>query len=97
MTLMVQTRAPSDPVASLLAALRLGVALTVQVLAGLMLVLVAGLVALVTAIAGITLAAAAIAMRLTAARRARPSQASSMPEGAITLEARRTPRGWTVE
>lgn len=93
---MVQTRAPSDPIASLLAALRMGVALTVQVLAGLMLVLVAGLVALVTAIAGITLAAAAIAMRLTAARRARPS-ASSMSESAITLEARRTPRGWTVE
>lgn len=93
---MVQTRAPSDPVASLLAALRMGVALTVQVLAGLMLVLVAGLVALVTAIAGITLAAAAIAMRLTASRQRRPSQTTPVAEG-ITLEARRTPRGWTVE
>jgi hypothetical protein len=93
---MVQTRAPSDPIASLLAALRMGVALAVQVLAGLMLVLVAGLVALVTAIAGITLAAAAIAMRLTASRQARRSQTSPVAEG-ITLEARRTPRGWTVE
>lgn len=94
---MVQTRAPSDPIASMLAALRLGAALIVQVLAGLLLVLVAGLVALVTAIAGITLAAAAIAMRLTASRRAGAPQTAQAADGAMTLEARRTPRGWTVE
>lgn len=95
---MVQTRAPSDPVSSLFNALRMMVALGAQLLAGLMLILVAGLVALVTAIAGITLATAAIAMRLAASRKARsPESAAPMPEGAITLEARRTPRGWTVE
>ncbi|PKP83012.1 MAG: hypothetical protein CVT79_02900 [Alphaproteobacteria bacterium HGW-Alphaproteobacteria-18] len=94
---MVQTRAPSDPIASLLSALRMGVALAVQVLAGLMLVLVAGLVALVTAIAGITLAAAAIAMRFTASRQASAARRPAAPEGTITLEARPTPRGWTVE
>lgn len=97
MEFMVHTRAPSDPIASLLTALRLGVALAVQVLAGLLLLLVAGLVALVTAIAGITLAGAAIAMRLTASRRAGAAQTAPVADGAITLEARRTPRGWTVE
>lgn len=94
---MVHTRAPSDPFDSLLSALRGAVALSVQLLAGLMLILVAGLVALVTAIAGITLAAAAIAMRLAASRKARAPENASMAEGTITLEARRTPRGWTVE
>ncbi len=95
---MVQTRASFDPISSLLSALRMGVALAVQVLAGLMLVLVAGLVALVTAIAGITLAAAAIAMRMTSSRRTRATQQGpAVAEGTITLEARRTPRGWTVE
>lgn len=94
---MVQTRAPSDPVSSLFNALRMMVALGAQLLAGLMLILVAGLVALVTAIAGITLATAAIVMRLAASRKAQASQRAPQPEGAITLEARRTPRGWTVE
>jgi predicted lipid-binding transport protein (Tim44 family) len=94
---MVQTRAPSDPLTSLVSALRGFVALSAQLLAGLMLVLVAGLVALVTAIAGITLAAAAIAMRLSASRKARPAYNPAVTETGITLEARPTPRGWTVE
>lgn len=94
---MVHTRAPSDPFDNLLSALRGAVALSVQLLAGLMLILVAGLVALVTAIAGITLAAAAIAMRLSASRQARAARGRVTPEGNITLEARPTPRGWTVE
>lgn len=94
---MVQTRVPSDPMTSLISALRAAVALAAQLLAGLMLVLVAGLVALVTAIAGITLAAAAIAMRLSASRKIRPADSPVITESGITLEARRTPRGWTVE
>lgn len=94
---MVHTRAPSDPFASLLSALRMAVALAVQLLAGLMILLVAGLVAIVTAIAGITLAAAAIAMRLSASRQARTARGPAVAEGTITLEARPTPRGWTVE
>lgn len=94
---MVHTRAPSDPVASLISALRAGVALMAQLLAGLMLILVAGLVALVTAIAGLTLAAVAITMRLSASRQARGARRSTAPDEAITLDARPTPRGWTVE
>lgn len=90
---MVQTRAPENPIANLFAALRAGMALAARLLAGLMLILFAGLVAVITAIAGLTLAAAAIAMRFSAARR---PQAPAPAEG-ITLDARRTPRGWTVE
>ena len=93
---MVNTRAPSDPVSSLLSALRGAIALSVQLLAGVMLILVAGLVALVTAIAGLTLAGVAIAMRMSASGKAPMRQRARAPEG-ITLEARRTPRGWTVE
>lgn len=94
---MVHTRAPYDPLAGLLSALQAGMALMVQLLAGLMLILVAGLVALVTAIAGITLAAVAIAMRLSASRRARPARTRATPDDTLTLDARPTPRGWTVE
>lgn len=93
---MVHTRAPSDPVASLMSALRTGVALTAQLLAGVMLILVAGLVAVVTAIAGVTLAAVAISMRLSARRETSAARAPEA-EGTLTLEARPTPRGWTVE
>lgn len=68
-----------------------------QLFAGLMLILVAGLVAVVTAVAGVTLAAVAIAMRLSAKRQAGAARRPAMADGAITLEARPTPRGWTVE
>lgn len=92
---MVQTRASFNPSFGLLAALRAGGAFAAQLFVGLMLIFFAGLVALMTAIAGLTLAAAAIAMRFAANRPAR--NAAPAGDGAITLEARRTPRGWTVE
>jgi preprotein translocase subunit SecG len=67
-----------------------------RVFVGVMLVMVAGFVALLTAFVGIALAAAALGLRFTGKRRQRaPSpQAETVP---LTLEARRTPRGWTVE
>ncbi|MBY9065661.1 hypothetical protein K1X12_02050 [Hyphomonas sp. WL0036] len=92
---MVQTHAHPNPAAGLLSALRAGMTFLVQLTAGLMLLFVAGLVAIITAIAGVALAAAAIAMRFAAPRRPRPTSPPS--DGTITLEARRTPRGWTVE
>lgn len=91
---MVQTHA--SPQTSFLAALRTGAALAAQLLIGLLLILVAGMVALMTAVAGVALAAAALAMRYTAPRVSRPS-GDRGAEGGITLDARRTPRGWTVE
>lgn len=91
---MVQTHASPGP--SFFTALRSGAALVMQLLAGLLLVLVASMVAVVTAIAGLALAAAALAMRYAARRTVSPAD-SGEAERAVTLEARRTPRGWTVE
>ena len=79
------------------AALRGSLALLVQVVIGMMLVLTAGIVAVMTAIAGVLLGAAALVMRFAGGgRRMRPSHTASASEP-VTLEARRTPRGWTVE
>lgn len=79
------------------AALRGSLALLIQVVIGMMLVLTAGIVAVMTAIAGVLLGAAALVMRFAAGgRRMRPSEEGPRGEP-VTLEARRTPRGWTVE
>ncbi len=77
-------------------ALRRGLALLASLVIGMMLVLTAGVVAVMTAIAGLLLAAAALVMRFVGQR---PAPMGSAPDAAetITLEARRTPRGWTVE
>ncbi|MEZ5998796.1 MAG: hypothetical protein R3B98_08900 [Hyphomonas sp.] len=77
-------------------AFRGGLALIIQVMIGMMLVLTAGIVAVMTAIAGVMLAAAALVMRFAGGRRIRPMHHTAGDE-ALTLEARRTPRGWTVE
>ncbi|MFN4024815.1 MAG: hypothetical protein ACK4MQ_08280 [Hyphomonas sp.] len=90
---MVQTHA--SPQTSFVTAFRAGAALMAQLLVGLLLILVAGMVALITALAGVALAAAALAMRF-AALRASSETATGRGDG-VTLEARRTPRGWTVE
>ncbi len=78
------------------AALRAGLALILQVMIGMMLVLTAGIVAVMTAIAGVMLGAAALVMRFAGGRRTR-RQADDTGKEPVTLEARRTPRGWTVE
>ena len=77
-------------------ALRGSLALLVQLVIGMMLVLTAGIVAVMTAIAGVLLGAAALVMRFAGGRRTR-RQAQEDGEAPLTLEARRTPRGWTVE
>ncbi|MFN3313486.1 MAG: hypothetical protein ACK46Q_08465 [Hyphomonas sp.] len=94
---MVQTHPSSAPYArNLIAMLRTAAALGIQVVIGALLILVAGMAALMTAIAGVTLAGAALAMRFLAT--ARPTPPVAVPgDSAVTLEARRTPRGWTVE
>lgn len=91
---MVQTREQYSD--SFFNALRSGAGFAARLMIGLMLVIVAGLVALMTAIAGVTLAAAALAMRFAAKRQPATARATGNGEG-VTLEARRTPRGWTVE
>ncbi len=64
---------------------------------GVLLVLVAGFVALVTAFAGLMLALAALVFRSVGKRAASDPVTSPDPNSALTLDARRTPRGWTVE
>lgn len=94
---MVHTHPSAAPsVRHLGALLRTAAALGIQVIIGALLILVAGMAALMTAIAGVTLAAAALAMRFLAP--ARPAAPVAVPgDSGVTLEARRTPRGWTVE
>jgi uncharacterized membrane-anchored protein len=77
-------------------ALRGSLALLVQVMIGVMLVLAAGIVAVMTALAGLMLGAAALVMRFAGGRRVR-RRTDPAGEAPVTLEARRTPRGWTVE
>ncbi len=64
---------------------------------GVLLILLAGIVASVTAIAGVILAMAALVLRFGARRRAPVTIVTNDEGGAVTLEARHTPRGWTVE
>ena len=92
---MTQT-APHPAGFDFAAALRAGFALFLQVMIGMMLVLTAGIVAVMTAIAGVLIGTAALVMRFAGGRRPRRQEKDAGHE-TVTLEARRTPRGWTVE
>lgn len=92
---MTQT-APHPAGFDFAATLRAGLALFLQVMIGMMLVLTAGIVAVMTALAGVLIGTAALVMRFAAGRRVR-RHAQDTGHEAVTLEARRTPRGWTVE
>jgi len=81
---------------NLAGAARGGIALFLQVMIGMLLVAAAGMFAVMTAIAGLMLAGAALVMRF-AGRRPMPAARSPSEEEPLTLNARRTPRGWTVE
>ncbi|MEM9053910.1 MAG: hypothetical protein AAGB16_01180 [Pseudomonadota bacterium] len=62
------------------------------------LIMLAGLLAVMTAIAGLVLAAFALLVRISGSKADDVQTYDVREEGdAITLEARRTPRGWTVE
>lgn len=62
-------------------------------------VFMAGLIAVATAAAGIALAAYAVILRLSGSRsdQGQTRYEETAENGAITLEAKKTPRGWTVE
>lgn len=63
------------------------------------LIFLAGMLAVMTAIAGITLALVAVLMRLFGNGDEGNIQTRSETgsDGTVTLDARKTPRGWTVE
>lgn len=60
-------------------------------------ILAAGLLAVATAMFGLLLAAIAVLMRFTGRHYPQRPARASTSDAKITLEARRTPRGWTVE
>lgn len=62
------------------------------------LIMLAGLLAVMTAIAGLVIAAFALLIRMSGSKSESVQTYDVREDGeAITLEARRTPRGWTVE
>ncbi len=69
---------------------------TAQLFIAVLLIATASTVAIVTALAGLLLAAAALMLRFIAPAR-RTLVPAHVDEGPMTLQARRTPRGWTVE
>lgn len=77
---------------------RVGNVLTKGVLA-VAIIFMAGLIAVATAAAGIALAAFALILRLSGSRSDAPETRfeETAENGVITLEAKKTPRGWTVE
>ena len=66
---------------------------------GFAIIMMAGILAVATAAAGIALAAYALILRLSGSGpdRGQTRYEETAENGSITLEARKTPRGWTVE
>ena len=62
-------------------------------------IFMAGLIAVATAVVGIALAAFAVILRLSGSKTEthKTRFEETAENGTITLEAKRTPRGWTVE
>jgi len=62
-------------------------------------IFMAGMIAVATAVAGIALAAFAVILRLSGSKADAPHTRyqETTDNGTITLEAKKTPRGWTVE
>jgi len=85
---------PPNRTPGVLASLRAGLGFAAQVLIGAMLIFVASFIAMMTALAGLMLAGAALVLRYAAVRQPVPVRVKDAP---VTLQARRTPRGWTVE
>ena len=92
---MNQTLPPSRN-SGLLASLRAGFGVAAQLLIGAFVVIVASAIAMMTAFAGLMLAAAALLLRYAAVRQPAPIPVR-IKDQPVTLQARRTPRGWTVE
>jgi len=86
---------PPNRTPGLLASLGAGLGFVAQLLVGAMLIFVASFIAMMTALAGLLLAGSALALRYVVRQPAPiPVRVKDAP---VTLQARRTPRGWTVE
>ncbi len=92
---MDQTLPPSR-LPGLLASLRAGLGFLAQLLVGALVIFVASLIAMMTALAGLMIAGAALLLRYVAVRQSGPVRVR-VNDPPVSLQARRTPRGWTVE
>ena len=73
--------------------------LCIKGLLAIAIVIMSGILAVATAAAGIALAAYALMLRLSGSRtdRTQTRYQETTDNGTVTLEAKKTPRGWTVE
>lgn len=83
--------------ASLLEALRTGTRFMARVALGGLAIIAAGIVALAMAGLGVLIAMAALIFRLTHRAPKAANKAPGDADGTVTLEARQTGQGWTVE
>lgn len=77
--------------------LRRGFNLAGKAFLAMALILAAGFIAVATAAAGLALALVALLMRIFVGPRADVTVQENADGPVMTLEARKTPRGWTVE
>jgi len=95
---MTSTQTPPLPfLHSVMTTLRQAVQWCLHGLLALTLILFAGMIAIATAAAGLALALVALIVRLMDQRPIRNRAQKSDQAETVTLEARRTPKGWTVE
>ncbi|MEM1086148.1 MAG: hypothetical protein AAGH90_00340 [Pseudomonadota bacterium] len=88
---------PNRFLISSLEVLKQGLSWFAKGLIALALIVLAGLLAVMTAIAGMVIASAALLIRLTGSDRHADKYDVRQEGEGLTLEARKTPRGWTVE
>lgn len=88
---------PNTLLSSIMQGMRQGLRWFAKGMVALALVVLAGILAVMTAIAGLVIASVALMIRLIGSK-AQPQSYEVYEDGeGLTLEARKTPRGWTVE
>ncbi|MEO1643295.1 MAG: hypothetical protein AAFR74_08165 [Pseudomonadota bacterium] len=88
---------PNNFMISLINGLKQALTWFAKGLIALALVVLAGMLAVMTAIAGMVIASAALLIGLAGSKRRTEDYTVREDGEGLTLEARKTPRGWTVE
>lgn len=88
---------PNGFMSTLIEYLKHGLSWSAKGLLAIALVVLAGLLAVMTAIAGMVIASAALLIRLTGSKANTGTFDVAEDGEGLTLEARKTARGWTVE
>lgn len=92
-----ESTAPNTPfdAREIMASIRAGFAMLLKVIMGGLVVIAAGILAVAVAMVGLILASAAVGYRLVSGQQRAPT--THEHGDGIILEAKQTPRGWTVE